>query len=346
MENTNFNEVQRRGIEQFGLTRTQVQTRNFGRHTLEAIDHLQYSNPSLKGQEAFTLVGGLNRNQTDGLVNYGLTREKVQRPYYTENMLNLLDSLMQSDRSRFSNPSLTFDGPIFTSIRLLNQSNPEIGNQSLFDIVTNQLLEHQSRGLNLGLLPEQLGFSIQENQLIQIDDDNMASGRAVDVIVSLMRTEQMNAQQAFNVVQSLSIDQTSGITDFGLSLDQVQHPSFDRNEIIQEIANAIDNDEELGELEMPLNEVQQQFARQLMDEKIASAQQQQELSEQEVAYPSVAAMPSSSENNSSSDEERDLSALTTAMQIKEGISKQSSSKNEVKADKNSSKKKGPRPSGN
>ncbi|WP_340200262.1 hypothetical protein [Ascidiimonas sp. W6] len=357
-----LNAIQIEGITDYGLTRTQVTTPNFGEHTLNAMNHLipnrENAPQNIAPQDALNAIRGLNNIQMiGGLPNFeqvdlqmgDIPIARLQRAAFnvvrglnaiqTEGLVNFRLNARQVLDTRLNEATLT-------NIQLLKQHYPEIKNRDLCDIVMNELLEHQVRGLILGILPEQLGFSLQENQLIHIDSDNIASGRSVDVIATLMQTEQMPVQQAFQLVQSLSNDQTSGITDIGLRLDQVQNPLFDRNEIIEEIANAIDNNEELGELEMPLNKVQQQYARELMDKKIASALQQEELANQKVAYPAVAAMPSSSENNSSSDEERDLSALTTAMQIKEGVSKQSSSKKEVKADKNSSKKKGPRPSGN
>jgi hypothetical protein len=85
--------VQNKGITKYKLTPEEVQTLNFGEHTLSALDILLLE-PNIKNiQQAFQLVSGLNESQTLGITHYGLTRTQVQTLNFGKHTLRALDVL-------------------------------------------------------------------------------------------------------------------------------------------------------------------------------------------------------------------------------------------------------------
>lgn len=413
-----LNRVQVEGLIDYNLTRQEIQTANFGRHSLNAIDNLRRANPVLfaNNRLAFHQVRQLNETQIDGLLHYNLTREQVQTPGFNQDTLNSIDNLMRTNRERFQNPQMAFNeiiglnevqiegiteyrlnraqvtSPNFgehslnamyslmqnnnttseaafsvvaglnqvqvealisfrlrgrhvlderlnantlDNIELLNRFFPSTQTDALADIVMDQLQEYQIRGLNLGLMPEQLGFTIEENGLIHTDTVNNP-GRIVDVVSSLSQTEDIGTQEAYREALALNLEQTTGILNIGLSLAQVQNSAFEGNETIQEIYDVIDNDDELEEIEIPLTDRQQAKARELMDEKITRFQQKEESGQQTIVSPGQASL-SATEGNTS---EQNLSALTTAMNIEQGENTKASAKKDDKPSKSSDKKMG------
>lgn len=465
-ENINLNRIQQRGITEYGLTVEQVQTPNFGNHTLNAIDRLQYENNELTESQAFNQVAGLNRAQTEGTINYGLTlddvyapnfnenslrtvdylrrmnptqfrnnrtafnhirglneeqvdgflhynltREQVETPGYSERTLDIIDDVRRSNR-RYVTPGETFEAiknlnevqiegirdydlsreqvtspnfgahtlngmnhlmqnnnatnaqafnvvqglteiqinamlnfnlrgrhilndrlneDMLLNIQVLQQQYPAAGIENVADIVMNDLLEYHARGLNMGLSPEQLGIHIENNELTYVDTYSNP-GKTVDVVASLMQTEDMPVQEAYEVALSLSDDQITAMLKQGLRLAQVQDSAFDGEETISSVFDKIDSDHSLGEMEIPLTQVQQERAREIMDETIALAQLQEVFDEQSTE--------TEAQTTTTTDAAQDLGALMVALNASEGESQQASQKKKPQTSQSTGQKKG------
>jgi hypothetical protein len=88
---------QTRGITDYGLSRTQVLTRNFGNHTLRAIYKIVRDGRETNNQDAFSIVSGLNRIQTRGIVEYGLKRLQVASLEFSESILKVMGVLRKEN---------------------------------------------------------------------------------------------------------------------------------------------------------------------------------------------------------------------------------------------------------
>lgn len=77
-----YDEHQRDGMEIYGLTSNEVCVKNFGEHTLEAMEILRGRDPELTDRAAYLQVERLDRHQAAGVVNYGLRRDQVEVPHF------------------------------------------------------------------------------------------------------------------------------------------------------------------------------------------------------------------------------------------------------------------------
>jgi hypothetical protein len=360
----NLDEIQVNGVLYYDLTRAQVQTPNFNEQTLETIDNLmqtdrrRFPNPGV----AFHEINGLNQVQIEGIRDYRLNRAQVQTPNFGEHTLNAMYHIMQNNNTTVNAAFSAVQGltdvqtnalvnfnlrgrhvldnrlteNTLLTIQRLNQQYPDAQNADLADIVMNQLLEYQVRGLELGLSAENLGFQIEGNLLVNLENDTNP-GRLVDLVSILRQSESMTIQEAFQKAQALNTEQSLAVLNLGLRLNQVQDPAFMGNETIATFYTAIENNEKPDELEIYLNPQQQEIARVLMDEKIAIAQQQEAFSEQNVA---AIATSNTNEESAATITSQDLSAFTVAMAVSETESQPATSKKNTISSKNTGKKKG------
>ncbi|WP_340199362.1 hypothetical protein [Ascidiimonas sp. W6] len=299
-----LNATQVRGVTEFNLTPDQVNTNNFGQHTLSAMTALHTQNRAGNMQEAFTMVRELNNIQAGGMGRFGLEREQVFSPNFDMHtlmgMAYLLRNALQNGVNNYTNQDAfetvralnavqvrgvtdfqlirdqvlnpRFGNDILKTIQALQTINPEATNQYLLETAM-ELPEYQIRGFaKLGLLPEQLGLTAEENRIIQLDNKSgkIASGSTIDAIDHLMSSEYMNREQAFETAFQLETVQVLAMTDFGLSLEQVQHPCFQETaSFLEELVTPITNNG--NELSFPLSEEQQQNTREVMEEIISTS---------------------------------------------------------------------------
>lgn len=286
-----LNPQQALGVGEFGLTREQVTgSANFGNHTLDTMRTLVALQRFENIQQAFQEVQGLNNRQTTG-IRRGLSRQDVTTPNFDIHTLYGIEHL-QTQAARNGNDNLSYNDA-FQTVRELNAVqvrgitdlqlnreqvlNPRFGNDTIRTInrlkminpeATNQYLyeaamglpEYQVRGLTkLGLSEEQVGLKVENNEFVQLppDNQNMAIGRTIDAIDHLVSTEYMSAQQAFEIAINLDTNQVIAMTDFGLSLEQVQHSYFSETaNVLNDLAIPVTRSG--SELEFPLSEEEKQ----------------------------------------------------------------------------------------
>ena len=286
--------VQNEGITDYKLTERQVQTLNFGAHTLRALDNLRFG-PSIENiqrafnmlrfldrkksiemfnkdtnfgeytfvpndvvtlidgirdyQQAFELVSGLNEFRTRGITKHGLTRTQVLTPRFSESMLTVMG--------------------------VLQRGNPDADGPYLYDTAIHMLEEYQFRGIIENQLTlEQVGIIVVDGTFIQRSSNPWFSACHIDATAHLMEIENMDREQAYQVALSLNSTQISGMINFGLRLDQVQHPFFSNDQLVlaELIEQLIQEDGfEQEDLSIPLDQEQQEKVRNIFDARTSLA---------------------------------------------------------------------------
>ncbi|WP_340200119.1 hypothetical protein [Ascidiimonas sp. W6] len=298
-----------RGILVFNLTPDQVQSRNFGEHTVNTMLRIMAQGRAQNIPEAFAMVQHLDVNQAWGLDQYRLMRDDVLAPNFGAHTLRGLD---QFRLNAIANREVNYSHRVaFQSIRGMNEvqvmgvlnyglelqhvlnpafgentlrtmqafqrDNAQITNQNLFENVI-RLPEYQVRAISqYGFNPAQLGLVVANQSIIQSNhNENSISGRIIDAASHLMAAESMNRRQALREATELNTLQTIGMIDFGLTLEQVQEPFFENAEnvlahLLDEIRNAED------ELGFPFLPEEQEVARSIMANMILNASNSEEL---------------------------------------------------------------------
>ncbi|WP_340199947.1 hypothetical protein [Ascidiimonas sp. W6] len=86
------------GLRFYNLGLDQVQTPNFGKHTLEAMNYLIFmEDMGENNPEVFEKVSGLNEIQTKGVIEYELTKDQVTSPNFGTHTLEGIDTLISND---------------------------------------------------------------------------------------------------------------------------------------------------------------------------------------------------------------------------------------------------------
>ena len=88
-----LNNLEIEGITQYGLTREQVLTDNFGFHTLNAIKDDREK--GIQIEASFTKYQGLNNSQIEGITQYDLTREQVLTDNFGFHILNAIKDIQK-----------------------------------------------------------------------------------------------------------------------------------------------------------------------------------------------------------------------------------------------------------
>ena len=186
------NIAQVRGVTEFNLTRNEVQSANFGDHTITGLEAIETQaqqlginfNPGI----AFAQLNGLNEPQVVGFTTYGLTQGQIHSENFGQHTLTGIDNLMQQNQQLTSQDAAN---------RLLNLDPAQV------------------RGVvELGLLREQVQTPNFDNTTIE----------TINELVQNQRAE--NRQQAFAIVSGLNNRQTTGIRR-GLEREDVTTPNFD-----------------------------------------------------------------------------------------------------------------------
>ena len=184
------------GITTYALNRAQVQSENFGMHTLMGIDNLMQQNQNLLPNIAFNSVEGLDRAQVVGVSTLGLLREQVQTPNFGNHTVDTINILRTQQRVENIQEA-------FTMVSGLNN--------------------RQTTGIGRGLNREDVttpNFDI--HTLFGID---MLRARV---------NNNISHRDAFQTVRELNAVQVRGITDLHLNREQVQNPRFN-NDMIKSI---------------------------------------------------------------------------------------------------------------
>ncbi len=89
-----------RGIEEFKLSKNNVQEPNFGDHTLRGIEKLTQPAPgkNLTTEEAYQKIKQLDAIQTSGIVDFGLERNQVLGSTFNVETLAAISGLMASNK--------------------------------------------------------------------------------------------------------------------------------------------------------------------------------------------------------------------------------------------------------
>ncbi|WP_340200120.1 hypothetical protein [Ascidiimonas sp. W6] len=333
-----MNDAQTRGVYQYDLNREQVTTPNFGLHTLRGIGNLMADEDNIQNAvEAFEVVRGLNAVQVNAITNYMLTRAQVQEPSFNQTFVNAMDTL--------------------------DRIQPNQTGYNLYSEVAS-LDEYQIRGLGaLNLSLEQVGLRYGEDGLDHTTEEpyNRVTGGTIEVIENLMNSLDVSNNEAFVMAIDLTQNQIMGITDYGLSLDQVQSPFFQSEQnILPIIAIQLAGDDD--DLELPLIQDKYDMSRAIFNSLQKQASKTEILEEQKtleadiaatdsklieavIATSGIAAAPTVSTENSLN-QESNLTAFTTAAlpvssELKRASSDASLTNDKKRANKNNSNKKRP-----
>jgi hypothetical protein len=236
-----LNPLQSWALTNYELSRDQVLTTSLGIHTIFAMDRLLREGREANNQDAFKLVSGLNEFQTRGITDYDLNRTQVLDPRFNESMLTVMGVLLSR--------------------------SPDAKGGYLYETAIH-LLEYQSRGLQLKLTLEQVGIVVVDNNFKNECKDNRFSAEHIDATAHLMEIENMDSEEAYQVALSLNSTQISGMINFGLRLDQVQHPFFSNDQwgLVELIEQLIQEDGfEQEDISIPFDQEQQKKVRNIFD---------------------------------------------------------------------------------
>jgi hypothetical protein len=245
-----LDESQVTGIITHGLSPEEVRTRNFGAHTLLAINTLILKGWSANINLAFQLVVDLSEVQTRGISDYRLNRELVMAPGFSEAVLDVME--------------------------VLHQTNPDAEGSDLYNTAIDLLEEYQLRGVaEHQLTLEQVGIALVDGRFEQGEPlDPRFRANHVDVIGHLLETENIDCEEAYQSALNLNSTQITGMIDFGCRLDQVQQDYFSSDpeilgKLIEELFEEVGAEE--WDLNIPLVQEQQERIRTIFDSWITSA---------------------------------------------------------------------------
>jgi hypothetical protein len=240
-----LNADQVQGVVSFGLSNEQVNTPNFGQHSLQGIRNLITQNSLLTNENAFLQIAGLDTAQTQGITDFGLSREQVQSPVFSTNILKTMEALQQL--------------------------NPGADVNTVYNYAV-EIPEYQSRAIaNFGFSPQELGIQAANNGFMMTETANeaIASGSTVDAAAFLME-EYMAPEEAKATASTLNTTQIIGMIDLGLTLEQVQTPFFENTEhVLNTVFEELHG--EGTEIELPLSGQKIEEAREILGRMILDA---------------------------------------------------------------------------
>jgi hypothetical protein len=239
------------GVTEYDLDREEVQTANFGQHTLTGIDAIRAQNAGLDNHQAFNLISGLNEPQVLGRTNYQLTTAQINTVNFGMHTLMAMDNLMEQNQ-------LLTHAAAFERVRGLNSAQAMgVGNFSLSreDVNTPNFGNHTLDTMN-GLMAHQRAETMQEAfQVVSGLNNRQTTGirrgleradvtsRNFDIHtlfgIEYLQTnaaqngnENLSYQEAFQTVRELDAVQVRGITEFDLRRDQVLNSRFGSNTLL------------------------------------------------------------------------------------------------------------------
>jgi hypothetical protein len=194
-----LNDTQRMGMQQYGLTRDDVQAINFSDETLLGMRVLLDQNRVNNTQEAFVTLRGLNGSQILGITQYQMTREDVLEAEYGAHTLSGITNLVQQ--------------------------NPSIGFAQAAEML---------RGLNAYQVEGVVRFNLTTNE-VRTQNYGLHTNDAINRLRGFRRVRSF--QRALQLVGGLNAVQTRGVVDFRLRREDVLTPNFGRHTLdgIQEL---------------------------------------------------------------------------------------------------------------
>lgn len=294
-----LNPVQTRGMVEFSLSRENVTSQNFGRHTLDGMQELRDNREATSNREAFGILQGMNAHQVSGITFYGLGRNAVTVPEFGQHtlqaimrlrlrtqgllsfqeahqMVHLLNRAQAGGVSQFGLTRDQVEDPRFTqaildTMNALSTLQPEADGEDLLNYAL-QMPEYQIRAISaFDITPEQLGIAVVDNNFVQLDTDTqqILSASTIEAAAELMQQDTPR-DEALEAALTLDINQKVGIVDLGLTLDQVRTPVFNDDEgIISGLMDELWEADSDNEMDLPLSAADREKVKAIMDAKIA-----------------------------------------------------------------------------
>jgi hypothetical protein len=197
-----LNNAQNQGMRRYGLGEQDVQTVNFGAHTLRALSTLCLDGRAFSFQDAFAMVRELDVAQAQGVGAHNLSREDVRTPNFGNHSLLAMNILR-------------FEFGVRTS-------------QEAFEMVSG-LDFAQTRGMSI--------YGLTRSQVLTLNFGSHTLD-TMDFLVFIKGLE--NHQQAFQRVLGLTEFQTLGIAVYGFNREQVLNLEF--SESILNVMGALHRD--------------------------------------------------------------------------------------------------------
>jgi hypothetical protein len=209
------------------------------------------------------MIEGLNELQARGVLNYELTRNQVENESYNQDILN--------------------------TMMVLHNTIPVLRGQSLYETAMN-MQSYQIRGiLEHQLTLAQVGIGFDGNNFKQQKPENLNfSENTVNALEFLKSQNQgITDQKAYDIAIELSSLQVRGLTDFGLSLEQVSMQEFKnpKKNILAKLLDKISekikaegNDEDF-DFSFPLSKEQKEIAKSEFDKILRKKVENKEVQE-------------------------------------------------------------------
>jgi len=295
--------AQKSGIRNYNLSNQDVHAPNFGMHTLLTMEFLHSQGTALNYQEAFEMARGLDFDQAQGVIIYGLSPQNVQTLNFGNHSLlamtvlflegwvpthvrafELISDLSEVQTRGISEHGLNrelvmapgFSEAVLDAMEVLHQRNPDAEGSDLYNTAIDLLEEYQLRGVaEHQLTLEQVGIALIDGRFEQGEPlDPRFRANHVDVIGHLLETENIDCEEAYQSALNLNSTQITGMIDFGCRLDQVQQDYFSSEpeilgKLIEELFEEVGAEE--WDLNIPLVQEQQERIRTIFDSWITSA---------------------------------------------------------------------------
>ena len=179
-----------RGVISYGLSQDDIDTANFGEHTLYGIDELLIQEKAENHQEAFEILRELNEEQVNGIVKFKLSRDQVLSPNFGEHTLQFI---YQKQRKKAK-----------------EHQEQDFDQEQAFDLVE-------------GLSRNQI-YAINHYDLNKLDVRNLnVEPDTLDAAMEALKALNTNAsdRDLYEIVSNMSESQLNGIAEKKLSLKQV-----------------------------------------------------------------------------------------------------------------------------
>lgn len=247
----NLNPDQMFGMNAYGLSLQQVQSPDFGNHTLRGIQGLINANRATDNVTAMNMLAGFDESQVTGIVDLNLSPAQVRTPNFGAHTLNGIMALMARDENTGIQEAfeelegLTVQQAIgiinleFTRQQVLN---PNFGRHTMDAVqvlvyrelgngnhnYTMQDALQEVNGLNAVAIRGLINFQLTRDQVTQPSFGQ----HTLQGIQALMNRQLANGnnnftmQDAFNEVNGLNVVEITGMIDYGLTRAQVTQGTF------------------------------------------------------------------------------------------------------------------------
>ena len=266
-----LNKAQFIGVKQYELTEKEVQTTNFGYHTLLAMSLLMENGNCPNYQKAFARVEELNEAEAKGVSQFHLTREEVEG-------LNI-DQIRgvfyyQLTREQVENSS--YNKNTFDTMLALQFAIPQAAGLHLYE-TSIEMKNYQIRGIaEHGLTLKQIGIGISDHHFVKQNPENPNFSKDTIKTLEFLKSQNLSnpKQEAYNIAINQNLSQVKGLILYGFSLEQVNTKQYKDLEdtILDELTKNIQ--EKIGNFSVPLTKEQQVIARNELDKILKKEENQ------------------------------------------------------------------------